>query len=109
MLVPGEDDEILVSVRVRNTGSRYGEEIVQIYAGCVRSSVLRHVKDLKAFGRIGIRPGETVVFSRPLRIRDLAYYDEARMRWVVEKSEYRIYAGSSSRPQDLLSTSIAVI
>ncbi len=105
---PGKDDEILVSVQIRNAGSRYGEEIVQIYVGCERSAVLRHVKDLKAFGRIGLQPGQTVVFSRPLRIRDLAYYDESQSRWTVEKTGYRIYAGSSSRPQDLLSTTIAV-
>ncbi len=105
---PGEDDEIIISVRIRNTGSRFGEEIVQIYVGCERSAVLRHVKDLKAFGRVGIQAGETVDFSCPLRIRDLAYYDEAGKRWIVEKTRYRIYVGSSSRDEDLLSMSMTV-
>ncbi|HEY9594520.1 MAG TPA: fibronectin type III-like domain-contianing protein, partial [Spirochaetia bacterium] len=104
----GVDDEVTVSVAVTNTGRRVGDEIVQIYVGCVGSRVERHVKDLRGFGRLHLEPGERRVLSRTLRIRDLAFYDVESRRWSVEKIDYLVQVGPSSREECLLTARISI-
>ncbi len=103
-----EDGEITVSVDVENTGLRSGEEVVQVYVGYKGSKVERHVKDLKAFGRIALKPGERKTFTARLKVKDLAYYDIDTSSWIVEKIAYVIYAGPSSRRSDLLSAVLKI-
>jgi beta-glucosidase len=99
------DGVLAASVDVSNTGRIAGEEVVQLYVGCEGSRVERLVKELKAFRKVRLEPGETttVIFNVPAR--RLAYYDEAQARWVVEPAEYHVYVGPSSASQDLLSES----
>lgn len=103
-----EDDAIVVSVDVENTGFRQGEEVVQIYVGYQDSKVVRHVKDLRGFGRVALAPGEKKTFTARLQVKDFAYYDTDSHSWVVEKIPYVIYAGPSSRQSDLLSTIVKI-
>ncbi|MEI6750874.1 MAG: fibronectin type III-like domain-contianing protein, partial [Bacteroidota bacterium] len=93
-----------VSVQVENTGAVAGEEVIQIYLGYRGSAVARHMKDLKAFGRVALEPGEAKRFRRTIALRDLAYYCPEKREWILEDIEYVVWAGASSRPEDLLET-----
>ncbi|MGO4213769.1 fibronectin type III-like domain-contianing protein, partial [Terriglobus sp. YAF25] len=90
------DGEVRVSVKVKNTGNRAGDEVVQIYVQHLGSAVERPQLELKAFERIHIESGASrnVVFN--LKPRDLAYWDEAGHVWCIEKESIRVLAGGSS-------------
>ncbi|MHA2087887.1 MAG: beta-glucosidase [Promethearchaeota archaeon] len=96
------DGKIQVSVDITNTGAMGGEEIVQMYIGYKNPSVDRPIKDLKGFEKISIDPGETKTANLELCGKDLAYYNVEDKCWVVEKIEYILYVGSSSRKEDLI-------
>ncbi|MHA1684108.1 MAG: glycoside hydrolase family 3 C-terminal domain-containing protein [Promethearchaeota archaeon] len=100
--------KINASVDVENTGRRAGEEIVQLYVSCKKSSVDRAVKDLKAFKRIALAPGEKKTTTLEVDASQLAYFDEGSGKWVVEPGEYEILVGPSSLANDLLSTKLNV-
>lgn len=104
----GANGTLRVSVDVTNTGDVAGEEVVQLYAGCERSSVPRAVKELKGFSKIHLDPGETKLVEFSVRARQLAYYDEQANKWRVEPGNYRVYVGPSSRTDDLLSARFRV-
>lgn len=104
----GRDGKIKVSVDVTNTGKVAGEEVVQVYVGYKGSAVTRAKKDLKAFAKVALDPGETRTVNLELRARDLAYYNVESGEWVVEPIEYVVYAGPSSRQEDLLSDAFKI-
>lgn len=103
-----ENDTVNISVDVTNTGKMAGDEVVQIYSGYVNPKVMRHVKDLRRFTRVHLEPNETKTVNIPLNVCDLAYYDDKAGKWAVDDIEYIIYAGSSSKKEDLITTSIVV-
>jgi beta-glucosidase len=88
--------EIAVSVDVRNTGSRAGDEVVQMYIAHVNSKVDRPIEELKGFKRVALQPGETKTVSLPLRAGALAYWDSARGAFQVEPDQVNVRIGSSS-------------
>ncbi|MGH8261567.1 MAG: glycoside hydrolase family 3 C-terminal domain-containing protein, partial [Steroidobacteraceae bacterium] len=91
-------EPVPVSVDVKNTGSRSGEETVQLYLGDeATTAVVRPVKELKAFAKIGLAPGQMKRVRFTLTPRDLAYYDVHRHAWVSTPGTHRIYVGGSSR------------
>jgi beta-glucosidase len=94
-LAPG--DTLEVTADVTNRGSVAGDEIVQLYVGAEASSVLRAVRDLKAFARVHLEPGETRTVPLRVPVEDLAYYDVGARAWRVEPLTYRVHVGSSSR------------
>jgi beta-glucosidase len=96
------DGIIKVSVDITNTGTMKGEEIIQMYVGYKNSSVDRPVKDLKGFRKIALEPGETKTVNLELYGKDLGYFNVEEKRWVVERIDYVIYVGPSSRNEDLL-------
>jgi beta-glucosidase len=85
-----------IRFRVKNTGSRAGDEVVQLYVRDVLASVARPMLELKAFTRLRLAPGEEREIEMPLRAQDLRFLDE-RMRWVVEPGAWRIMVGASSK------------
>lgn len=87
---------VRVSVDVKNTGNRDGEEIVQCYVCDRKASRVRPVKELKAFRRLKIGAGETVRAEFELPVDSLGFYD-CDMNYVVEPGEFVIYAGPDSR------------
>jgi len=91
------NDKIAVTVKVKNTGSLAGKEVVQLYIKKVNSSILRADKELKAFKKVAIVPGKTAVVSMNVKVNDLAYFDDKLNKWVVEPGEYKIMAASSSK------------
>lgn len=92
-ITPSENLE--VSLRVKNTGERRGEDVVQVYLEHVVSSVATPVKELRAFARVALDPGETKTCSFTLTPDDLALYD-VNLQRVVEPGPYRVMAGASS-------------
>jgi beta-glucosidase len=98
--------ELTVSVDVTNTGEMAGDEVVQIYTRTDGASVTRPVKELRAFKRVELAPGETktVVFTVP--VAQMNYYN-LDMRRVVEPAALTVMAGSSS--QDIAETATVTI
>jgi beta-glucosidase len=90
-------DTIRLSVDVENTGSRAGKEIVQVYLHDVESRLVRPEKELKAFAKVALEPGETKTLTFTLDEQALSYYDPASKRWVAEAGEFQVLVGSSSR------------
>ncbi len=90
------DGTARVRCRVRNAGTRAGDEVVQLYLRDVLASVARPVIELVAFQRVSLAPGEEreVVFS--LGLEQLRMLDRD-MSWVVEPGAFRVLVGSSSR------------
>ena len=93
---PSKDEIVKVKVDVQNTGKRDGEEVVQLYVSYPNSKVERPIKQLKGFKRQMIKAGQTVPVEIDLRIEDLAYWDVAQHKWVVENGKVNIMVGSSS-------------
>ncbi|WP_238655280.1 glycoside hydrolase family 3 C-terminal domain-containing protein [Paenibacillus piscarius] len=92
-----DTDTVQVSVTVKNTGSRAGKEVVQLYVSDVESSVIRPLQELKGFAKIGLQPGEERVVTFTLDKRSFAYYNVKLGDWHVESGKFRIAVGSSSR------------
>lgn len=89
---------IEVSVDVRNSGHREGQETVQLYVGeSATTEVVRPAKELKAFEKVRLAPGERKTVKFVLSARDLAYYDVASKGWTTTPGTYHLYVGSSSR------------
>jgi len=84
-----------ISCDVTNTGSREGDEVVQLYVQDPVASVARPVKELKGFQRVRLKPGETKKIIFNLTADDLAFLD-ANMRRTVEPGEFKIMVGASS-------------
>jgi beta-glucosidase len=99
---------VQVSVDLANTGSRPGEEVVQLYVGFPGSRVDRPVKLLRGFEKVPLAPGETRRVTMPVAVKNLAYYDPAAKAWVVERMTYTVQVGRSSRQADLLTASFKV-
>ncbi|WP_040951769.1 glycoside hydrolase family 3 protein [Gorillibacterium massiliense] len=89
------DPEIRVSVDITNTGSRDGDEVVQLYVGDLVSSIARPDKDLRAFKRIRLKAGEKSTVSFTLTGKDLRLLGRD-LQWVVEPGVFRFMIGSSS-------------
>lgn len=86
------------SVGVKNTGSRPGGEVVQLYVRAVAPKVPMPVKELRGFERVVLQPGEQRRVSfRLTPSKDFAYYDVASKAFVVGPGEYEVQAGASSR------------
>src|SRR5207244_2740422 len=79
------------AVTVRNSGARAGEEIVQMYIGQSVASVSRPVKELKAFRRIALKPGESGRVEFPIARRDLQFWSGPG--WKVEPGEFKVWTG----------------
>src|SRR5688572_23744244 len=92
----GPDARAEVRLRVRNTGTRPGGEVVQLYLRDVLASVARPVLMLAGFQRIHLGPGEEREVSFALGPEQLRMLD-ADMRWVVEPGTFRVLVGGSSR------------
>jgi beta-glucosidase len=89
------DGEVTVTVSVANTGSRDGDEVVQLYLSDVVSSIAKPEKDLKKFNRIHLKQGETKSVSFTLGAHDLKLLGRD-MKWVVEPGTFKVLIGSSS-------------
>ena len=89
-------ETITLTCPVRNTGTRAGAEVVQVYVGKLASEVPRAVKELKGFQKVWLQPGETATVTITIDVDQLAYYDEGLAAWQLEKGDYFIYVGNAS-------------
>jgi beta-glucosidase len=90
-----EGDTLTATVTVANTGTREGTEVVQLYVRDEVASVARPVRELKAFRRVTLKPGESRAVELKVAVRDLAFYG-LDMKPVVEPGTFRVYVGPSS-------------
>jgi len=88
-------DTLTVRVQVRNTGSRAGDEVVQLYVRDDVASITRPVKELRGFRRISLAPAQATMVTFALTARDFAFYD-ADMQRVVEPGMFTVFVGGSS-------------
>lgn len=87
---------IEVSVPVTNIGPVAGAEVVQLYISDPECSVDRPVKELKAFTKLYLEPGETGTAKLTVTEEDLKFYDEKSRSWVAETGDFEVLVGSAS-------------
>lgn len=90
------DGTLTVTVPVKNTGSVAGKEVVQLYVGDDKCSVLRPLKELKHFQKIALQPGEEKSVTFTVKPEDLQFYDDKAGCWKAEPGMFKLYIGSSS-------------
>lgn len=88
-------DRIVISADVRNTGTREGTEIVQLYVRDLVGNVTRPVRELKGFRRIHLQPGEAQSVAFELHTDDLAFTDR-HMQRITEPGAFQAWIGGSS-------------
>ena len=96
----GADATAMVSVDVKNTGGRDGDEVVQMYVSHEGSRVARPAEELKGFARVSLKAGEMKTVTLPLAAKALAYWRVEAKGFVVEKDRVEVRVGGSS--DDLL-------
>lgn len=89
-------DKITFTVSIKNTGSREGSEIVQLYISDLKSSLPRPVKELKGFEKISLKAGEEKVVSITVDKAALSFYDAEKHAWVAEAGDFEAIVGASS-------------
>ena len=92
----GPDGTITVSVPVKNTGSRAGAEIVQLYVSDLKSSLPRPVKELKDFRKITLPPGLEQMVSFTFDRKALSFFDDTKQDWVAEPGTFEVLVGASA-------------
>jgi beta-glucosidase len=96
--VPDEAGALaVVEVDLAHAGARAGAEVVQVYVSPVRPRLPRPPKELKAFRKVMLKPGEKQVLTIALRPDAFAFYDPAKKAWLAEAGEFGVLVGSSSR------------
>lgn len=85
-----------VTVSVRNTGTRAGKEVVQLYVAPKKSSVVRPVKELKAFQKVELQAGEEKTLTFELNDEMFQYFDADAHQWTPAKGNYTIKIGASA-------------
>ncbi|KAJ5662819.1 glycoside hydrolase [Penicillium longicatenatum] len=92
---PGATDRINVTVQVKGTSSRDGQEVVQLYVVDPISSVVTPNKQLKAFKKIQVKGGESVTVGLEVNVATLGLWD-VDMNYIVEPGEFIVYIGRSA-------------
>lgn len=95
--VTKEGDNATVKLTVKNTGAVAGAEVVQVYVHDEESKVEKAEKELKAFEKVFLQPGESKEVTLTLGKEAFQYFDEASKGWLVESGKYEIRVGTSSR------------
>jgi beta-glucosidase len=102
-----DDQKLTVSVDVTNTGALAGSEVVQLYVGDQKASVLRPVRELKGFAKVALEPGEKKTVSFTLDKRSWAFWSVDDQDWRVETGAFEVSVGASSR--DFRSTATVTV
>ncbi len=90
-------DSLVVTCDVTNVGARAGQEVVQLYVGDVQSTLARPDRELRAFTKLELAPGETRTARFVLDDRAFEHWDPAAHAWRLEPGEFELCAGASSR------------
>ena len=92
-----DSDTVNVTFKIRNTGDVAGAEIAQVYVADKESTIFRPEKELKAFKKVFLEPGEQKEVTLSLDKRAFAFYNVKTHDWCVESGEFDILVGASSR------------
>ncbi|MGN0207765.1 MAG: beta-glucosidase [Muribaculaceae bacterium] len=92
----GENGMMTFTVNVKNTGSREGAEVVQLYVHDDKASVERPYKELKGFAKVRLKPGESKDVEISIDRRALSFWDETTNGWKVEPGKFTILVGNAS-------------
>lgn len=84
-----EGDRFMISCRVRNTGTRDGAEVVQLYVSAPESNVYKPLRELRAFQKVRLAAGEEKEVRLTVNKDELRYFDVQKRGWVLEGGEYR--------------------
>jgi beta-glucosidase len=98
------DGTLTVSVELKNTGARAGDEVVQLYIKHLNSIMSRPMKELKGFKRVTLQPAEQKQIEIPLSASSLAYWNSDKHDFEVEADKIKIMVGSSSADLPLQKT-----
>jgi len=90
------DEKITFTINVTNTGNRAGAETVQLYISDKKASVDRPVKELKAFKKVFLQPGESQQVSLTVGCDALSFYDESKSQWTAEPGQFEALIGTAS-------------
>ena len=90
------DETIKVTFTVKNSGKVAGAEAVQVYASQPKASVMRPVKELKAFKKVFLKAGEAQKVEMEVKVKDLAFFNEKTHNWKVESGEFVLCNAASS-------------
>lgn len=93
----GPDDTLTCRLKVKNTGSRPGKEIVQLYVRDCTGAALRPDKELRGFAKVALQPGEEKEVALTLDMRAFAFYDVESHAWRAADGTFEILVGASSR------------
>lgn len=94
------NDTCFLRLKVKNTGTVYGAEVVQAYVSPPAAEVQMPEKLLRAFAKVYLQPGEEKEIALFFPLQDLQYYDEEHHHWKLLKGEYVIEVGKSSATVD---------
>jgi beta-glucosidase len=98
------ESTLTVECDITNTGTRTGKEIVQLYVHDQQSTLVRPEKELKAFAKVSLEPGETKTVAFDLDRQAFWYYNPAHGGWTTEPGAFDILIGASSRDLRLQTT-----
>jgi beta-glucosidase len=90
-------DTVEISMQVRNSGTRAGAEVVQLYLRDVESSLPRPEKELKGFRRVVLQPGQSQTLTFTLDRSAMSFFDPGKQDWVAEAGAFEVLIGASSR------------
>jgi beta-glucosidase len=93
----GPEDTLQISLDITNTGALAGKETVQLYTRDEQASLQRPEKELKAFAKVHLEPGERKKVTLSIDREALAYFDDATHEWVAEAGQFTLLVGASSR------------
>ena len=103
----GETDTVHAEITLTNTGDRKGTEVVQLYIGAIVPSYSWTDRELKAFQRVELEPGESETVAFDIPVSDCTIVDSEANR-IVEPGEFEVLIGHSSRREDLKRTTFTV-
>ena len=94
----GPEDALTITVPVTNTGNRAGSQVVQLYLSYPEHSICDHpVKELKAFAKLHLQPGETKEAVMTLKKKDFSFFAPAQDKWILEDGGYELLIGTSAK------------
>jgi len=88
-------DRLRVSTEVTNTGKRAGTETVQLYIQQLTGDVVRPVRELKAFKRVTLEPGQKQLVEFSISTNELSYHNQ-QMQLVTDAGKYKVWIGKNS-------------
>jgi beta-glucosidase len=90
------NDKITFSVNVKNTGSRDGAEVVQLYIADLKSSLPRPLKELKSFDKVFLKAGEEKTVTFTIDRSALSFFDDKKHDWVAEPGDFEAIVAASA-------------